>query len=160
MTAGQSNDRRKTVTWGQRLGGMPLKKEAVICQSMQELTPQDMFDSGGDQMKKTMAHMQRSLRSSLAKGGRIIHWFVWADSWHAFQWFGICCVGRWRHWPKGQFCICSELYSKHQGKATGDQIMSSKNTLLCMQSPSWTGDDCAWICSEDLQNDTWTGVQP
>ena len=38
-------------------------KEAIICLFMQELTPQDIFDSCGIQMKKkTRAHMQRSLR--------------------------------------------------------------------------------------------------
>ena len=45
------------------LVGCQTKKEAIVCQSMHELTPQDMLDSCGNQLKKkTTIHMQRSLR--------------------------------------------------------------------------------------------------
>ena len=48
---------------------------------------------------------------------------------------------------KEKFVPTAKLSSRHRGKATGDQIRSSMNTLLCMPSPSRTGDDCACFCS-------------
>ena len=34
------------------------------------------------------------------------------------------------------FRAYGKMYSRHQGEATGDQIRSSKTTVLCMPSPS------------------------
>ena len=129
------------------------KKDAILCQSTQELTPQDMFDSCGNQMKrKTRAHMQRSLRWSLAKkGGRII-----TDSRERTA----DTLFSWNLLHLSLKAVTSEVYSKHQGKTICDQIRSSKITLLCMPSPSWTDDDCVWICSENLQSGTLKSVQP
>ena len=45
-------DRRKTVAWGLSLWWDATQAEAMICQSTQELIPQDMFDSCGNQVKK------------------------------------------------------------------------------------------------------------
>ena len=65
---GQLIDRRERIAWGVRLGGMPFKKRLLSTSPCKELIPHDRLDSCGNQMKKKIrAHMERSLRWSLAK---------------------------------------------------------------------------------------------
>ena len=64
------------------------------------------------------------------KGGRIIHWFARADRWYAFQWYGDCCISRWRQWPQhswGQFRVNGKVHSRHWSLATRDQMLHLEN---------------------------------
>ena len=68
------------------------------------------------------------------------------------------CVGicHWRQWLQHyweQFRASSQMHSRHQGQATGDQIRSSKTTVLCMPSPR-AGNEVTFACSTVFQNST------
>ena len=93
------------------------------------------------------------------KGGRITHRFAWASSWYTFQRSGICGLGHWGHWYQGQLCAHSRLSSRYKGKTIGNQIRSSKDTLLCISRSSWTSDECARFCSKVLQKGPSISVQ-
>ena len=134
----------------------------MICESTQELIPQDMFVCCGNQVKKTTKKVCSDFWNKLGKkteGGMTDSREWTADTlYNDLESVALTIEGTNPNCHWGRQDAYDRIHSRHQEETTGDQIRSSKITMWRMSSSSKADDDRTYCCSTVFQDSTSTST--